>query len=608
MKKIKVIIMLLVFLVASTAHGAVYYVNGVSGDDENPGTIGQPWKTIHKANVTLQAGDTVYIRGGTYNVGSSLNWDGSTATQGINPSNSGTSMDARITYSVYPGEVVTLQAIHDRDPVTYSRGIYIDGKDYIHVTGYNPSDPDARNLILKEMREPIQVRGTCGAATSEYNEIDHVEAVGPQLDYTYQGSAISHCASYNYFHHNTIHEMGFYSTSLDGGAGFEIGMENEWDTTNNNVLENNHFYHGGHHCLGIFGRNNVVRNNKIHNDRWYYYEPRDKYYGYRAMYLASFATQYDLHKQNVIENNSIHHSGISVRSASGVSLVMLSQPENIVRYNQFFAGGLVGIFINVKPTEINNKNHIYNNTFFANGYGESTYNIGGVFRGGICIYKREDEGERLQYHVIKNNLFYKNQRAYSGKGSSIAVVDPDGDAYVTVENNWDDYYEEGDPCFINEGPYSDPSLSDPYFEASDPLSTTVPDLRLQATSPCIDAGGHLTTASNSGSSSTNLTVNDALYFQDGVFGQERTAWHDYVNLHADWIAIGTVSNVVQIRSINYDTNTITLASPRTWGKGDRVWLYKKSDGKVILRGTAPEMGAHEYMFISPPDNIRAGSN
>jgi hypothetical protein len=51
--------------------GNVYYVDGdnLGASDSNAGTIDKPWKTIHKANQTLQPGDTVYIRGGTYYVG-----------------------------------------------------------------------------------------------------------------------------------------------------------------------------------------------------------------------------------------------------------------------------------------------------------------------------------------------------------------------------------------------------------------------------------------------------------------------------------------------------------------------------------------------------------
>jgi len=45
--------------------GTTYYV-APDGDDSNPGTEAEPWQTIQKAADTLLAGDTVYIRAGTY--------------------------------------------------------------------------------------------------------------------------------------------------------------------------------------------------------------------------------------------------------------------------------------------------------------------------------------------------------------------------------------------------------------------------------------------------------------------------------------------------------------------------------------------------------------
>jgi hypothetical protein len=67
-----------------------------------------------------------------------------------------------------------------------------------------------------------------------------------------------------------------------------------------------------------------------------------------------------------------------------------------------------------------------------------------------------------------------------------------------------------------------------------------------------------------------------------------------VTLFPDWIAIGTVGNAVQISSINYDTNTITLASPMIWTNDAPIWLYKNSSGVRVLYGTAPDIGAHEF--------------
>ncbi|MFO0701148.1 MAG: right-handed parallel beta-helix repeat-containing protein, partial [Nitrospira sp.] len=48
------------------AQGATYYVAQATGNDANPGTLNQPFKTIAMGVQPLVAGDTLYIRSGTY--------------------------------------------------------------------------------------------------------------------------------------------------------------------------------------------------------------------------------------------------------------------------------------------------------------------------------------------------------------------------------------------------------------------------------------------------------------------------------------------------------------------------------------------------------------
>jgi hypothetical protein len=46
--------------------GPVHYVDASKGDDAQDGTQPRPWKTIGHALRQLKAGDTLYLRGGTY--------------------------------------------------------------------------------------------------------------------------------------------------------------------------------------------------------------------------------------------------------------------------------------------------------------------------------------------------------------------------------------------------------------------------------------------------------------------------------------------------------------------------------------------------------------
>lgn len=92
------------------------------GDDSNPGTEALPWRTITKAANTLVAGDTVYIKSGTYN-------------ERVIPQNSG-SAGNYITYSAYPGNTVTIDGTGISVPPGWGDGLFsLEGKSYITVSG-----------------------------------------------------------------------------------------------------------------------------------------------------------------------------------------------------------------------------------------------------------------------------------------------------------------------------------------------------------------------------------------------------------------------------------------------------------------------------------------
>jgi Right handed beta helix region len=52
----------------AAVYAATYYV-ATTGSNSNPGTEKQPWQTVAHAVNTMVAGDTTYVRGGTYNEG-----------------------------------------------------------------------------------------------------------------------------------------------------------------------------------------------------------------------------------------------------------------------------------------------------------------------------------------------------------------------------------------------------------------------------------------------------------------------------------------------------------------------------------------------------------
>jgi hypothetical protein len=96
-------------------------------------------------------------------------------------------------------------------------------------------------------------------------------------------------------------------------------------------------------------------------------------------------------------------------------------------------------------------------------------------------------------------------------------------------------------------------------------------------------------------------VANAGFFSDG---------YGINGVQPDWIRIGA-STTAQISSVNYSSNVITLASPASWSSGASVYLYKNSNGAVVLNGANPDIGAYPFGSTSasqaplPPTNLQA---
>ena len=81
---------------AKNAFAAEYYVSP-TGSDSNAGTQASPFATVQKANNSAAAGDTIWMRGGTYST-----------TGQVTLSKSGTSDTNRTKIWAYAGEVPIL--------------------------------------------------------------------------------------------------------------------------------------------------------------------------------------------------------------------------------------------------------------------------------------------------------------------------------------------------------------------------------------------------------------------------------------------------------------------------------------------------------------------
>ena len=103
-----------------------FYVS-TTGNDSNPGTSSEPWRTIGKACSTLNVGQTVLVRAGTYAEGE------------LKPARGSNVRETPITFKAEPGVVI--------DAAGFQNGIHLNGQSGIWWDGFEVKNA-ANNGIL----------------------------------------------------------------------------------------------------------------------------------------------------------------------------------------------------------------------------------------------------------------------------------------------------------------------------------------------------------------------------------------------------------------------------------------------------------------------------
>jgi hypothetical protein len=603
-------------------------------------------------NTNAVAGDIIYLRGGTYSITG-------TSFYAINPSNSGT-LGSRITWKAHTGETPVIEGdvitstygarITTNyiiiDGITFhnsAEGIWIIGGDYNEVKNciiYMDAVYDD-DLVYALLPIVINTGGT-------HNWIHHNTIHGYGADALGEGSdairigADEDQPTYNTIENNTIYHMGhalgddygryevwannighnegwkpasnIYGTATGGSstslintavnfttAGVSVGWKvfavSDHDnfvshgtvtsistTTNTNDTLN---YSGTLKPTFSAGIKYTVGPGDYAPDPVGSY-PGDGKYGHRCFGLSennSVTAKYTLFEGNRAGYASTNPNN---RGSDGLTL---GSPGNIIRYNAFFGADGPAINLKAYPSGGGANNAIYNNTAYKNGQVQ----VGQGVAEPIAVAIFDAGGAASTGNKLKNNLFYQN-------GTSVSSQSGDYYGGTKTDHTW-----AGNMCDATDAALGCTAGTPTFVNASlaDMTSLVLPNLNAaSASSPQVNGGTYLTQASGSGTGSSTLIVDDASYFQDGTWGSDLARG---VTLFPDHIAIGTVSNTVAISSINYATNTITLASAKTWDDNANIWLYKKSDGTVVLNGSAPDYGAYEYTATTSPTKLGGGT-
>jgi hypothetical protein len=116
----------------------------LTGNNNNPGTEALPFRTVQRAHDVAVAGDTIYVRGGTYDISSQLVF-----------SRSGVS-GRPITLRNYPGEIVRLDGINN--PNMYGHSVIRLQASYWTIDGVQVLNSPGQGIRVEGARTGITIR------------------------------------------------------------------------------------------------------------------------------------------------------------------------------------------------------------------------------------------------------------------------------------------------------------------------------------------------------------------------------------------------------------------------------------------------------------------
>ncbi len=453
--------------VSSTVVANAHYVS-INGNNANSGTGTSPWRTIQYAAGRANPGETVYIRGGTYNESVVVRVSGSAA-------------GGFITFQSYPGETAIVDGTGLSVPTSGNNGlINIVDHSYIKIVGLELRNYSASST--SQVPVGIWISGASNNIQILSNHIHNIantarssnaNALGLGVYGTNPTTAISNLAiDGNTLDHLTLGSSE--SLALDGNV-------QNWSITNNVIHDNNNI---GIDAIGFEGvsssaatdqaRNGTISGNTVYNIT----ASGNPAYGNS---LGADAIYCDGCTQVVIERNVVHNSDFGVEVASEHGNKRSSYVN--VRSNLIYANKLSGVTIGGYDSSRGGTDHcnFVNNSFYNN----DTQNSGsGEFQ--IQYYSTNN--------VFKNNIVYAGaQNLFINGFTSSSGISADYNQYFSSGGasgstwTWKGQSITGFPAFVTS------STNDKHSKFANPLyaSLTTPNFHVAAGSPAVGAGINL---------------------------------------------------------------------------------------------------------------------
>ena len=511
-----------------------YYVS-TDGDDNNPGTLSEPWLTIQNGLDQLSEGNTLYIMGGTYNeklfIEVSGNDDSKIVITNYNNdeviiSGSGITESEAI-IEIYEVSNITIEGLTLTNSEMHdAKGILIDGNcDNITIKNnkiynINFSSNSSDEVTEETNAQPIIVFGSNLTDPIENLVIDGNEIYNSRTGYS-EALAINGNVDDFEVTNNTVYNISNIGIDI-------IGHEETCENPDNDQA-----------------RNGLVKGNTI--------------YDCISDYATSGGIYVDGGKNIIIENNTSYHNGYGIEI--GCENIGKTTSDIIVRNNLFYNNEICAIAIggfdfpdgSGKVTNC----EVLNNTCLKNDFSED--NIGEMYLTYV---------ESLN---IENNIFYlSNQNVFAYVESVNENLQMDynlfysesGEFIVSWEDeefdSFEDFQEETD--MNSNSIFADPLLVN--------ASISSPDFHIQQSSPAINAGNPDFTSDND---------------ETDLEGDSRIV-NDRVDIGADESEYDITENINNYNMVNIDifpnpaSNIIYFNSAYTIKTID-VYNY---NGKLIL--------------------------
>jgi len=368
-----------IFLLIFVSLSAENYFISVSGNDSNDGSIGSPFATLAKAQSLAEAGDTVYIRGGTYKI----------------------TEEQIMTYHSIWGYVFDM------------RKSGTDKNNRICYWGYKNERPI---FDLSEVK-PANKRVIVFYVKGSFLHFKNFEIIGTQvtiLDHTQSECFRNDGANNNIYEHISMHDgkaIGFYLVSGSNNLVLNCDVYNNYDDISDGGSGGNVDGFGGH--ANVSGTGNIFRGCRA----WWNSDDGFDLINCQAAYtIENCWAFYNGYKPNSFisaGNGSGFKSGGYGMSNSPKAPDII--PIHIVRFCLAYYNKNQGFYSNHHLGGIT----WYNNTGYKN---PSNFNM----------LNRKSVSEAVDVdgygHIIKNNLSYAPRTS----GKNIISVDH---TLCEIENN-----------------------------------------------------------------------------------------------------------------------------------------------------------------------------